>query len=425
MKQKLIQFVKSIIQIGANRADIHNWEKRFVTRTNYTNLVALVFIVVYAAVFIKFNQEDQALILGVLWASLFLVFWFLHKGLRSLAKMTQILILAGGILYFGSYLGRESGAHYLLFVYNISPLFIFDLKEWKKMIVGCLFMIIAFSGVEYEWFEFTTTVTAENNYFIYNSCIWLAFIWSILNFFFYLKTTQKNHDELKLLNTTLKEKNTELENYTYITSHDLQEPIGTIKGFSEMLLDPKNQASEKNGIFLGYIQSESDRLEKMVHGLMLQSRFGRFGEKSWFKLQDVLLALEEKSKVQLLAIEAKFQYANLPSVYGIQKEIELVFQHILENSIKFRSPNRTLQIEVKSIKRKGLHYIEFIDNGIGVEEKHLKRVFKTFQRLHEKSDYDGQGIGLSHCKRIIELHKGQIWMESELNSFCKIHIVLP
>lgn len=425
MKLKLSKCVNSIIAIGSKRADVHNWEKRYVIRTNYINLVALVFILFYAAVFIHFGQAGQAAILGMLWTSLILVFVLLHKGFRTVAKMAQIILLSGGILYFGSYFGRDSGAHYLLFVYNILPLFIFDLKEWKKMILGVIFILFAFAGVEYEWFEFSTTVTAENNYFIYNICIWLAFVWSILNFLVYLKTNQKNQNELKLLNKTLILKNTELEEYTYITSHDLQEPIRTIKVFSEMLLNPEIQNSEKSETCLIYIHSEAHRIEKMVHGLMLQSRFGRLGEKTWFNAQETMQRVEEKTKDKLNELGASLHYDQLPSIFGIQEEMELVFQHLLDNSIKFRSPDRKLRIEIRARKEKSKHHIEFIDNGIGVAEKHFSRVFKTFQRLHERSAYEGYGIGLSHCKRIIELHKGEIWMESEENKFCKIHIVLP
>lgn len=229
------------------------------------------------------------------------------------------------------------------------------------------------------------------------------------------KTTEEYARELEL-------KNKELEQFVYIASHDLQEPLLTVKNFVELFKDEYSEVFDENAkLYLQFIDRSTERMRNLIKGLLDYARLGGQQVKTLVDCDALINSLENDLFSSIAATDAKIHYKNLPIVYGYETALRQLFQNLLSNSLKFKKPNVTPEIFISVESRDNFWYFEFRDNGIGIEERFKEKIFIMFQRLHNVADYEGYGIGLSHCKKIVELHGGQIWVESVLDegsTFC-------
>src|SRR5882762_1615125 len=156
----------------------------------------------------------------------------------------------------------------------------------------------------------------------------------------------------------------------------------------------------------------SERMKILIKDLLDYSRIGR--EKESKQVDCNLLVKEVMADLDKIIEEAgaTVHSSSLPVLQAYPTELKLLFQNLISNSIKFRKADRAPDIDIGSIRENG-HWTFFVqDNGIGIEAQFLERIFIIFQRLHTRSEYEGSGIGLAHCKKIVELHGGKIWVES-------------
>lgn len=225
----------------------------------------------------------------------------------------------------------------------------------------------------------------------------------------------------------LKRSNEELEQFAYITSHDLQEPLRTIVSFTQLLeMRYKGKFDSDADEFMGYMVNASLRMKEMIQGLLDYSRIGR--EEINFttiNLKDILKNALFKLKPIIEENNAVITCDKLPSVTGDSKLLIQLFENLISNSIKFKG-ERDPEIHISSTKssKKNEYIISIEDNGIGIDLQYADRIFKVFKRLHTLSEYKGAGIGLAICRRIVEIHGGNIWVESELNEGSKFYFTL-
>jgi signal transduction histidine kinase len=223
----------------------------------------------------------------------------------------------------------------------------------------------------------------------------------------------------------LESKNKELEQFAYVASHDLQEPLRTISGFADLLKKEYRDSLDGNGqIYLNYLSQAADRMKTLIMDLLDYSRIGR--EKQAMpadcnQLMEVVLADLGKS---IRESGACVRYGSLPVLRGYPTELKLLFQNLIGNAIKFRHPQRTPDIRVEATQDNGKWQFTISDNGIGIEKQFLERIFIIFQRLHTRTQYEGSGIGLAHCKKIVELHHGTIWADSEPGKGSRFHFTI-
>jgi signal transduction histidine kinase len=211
----------------------------------------------------------------------------------------------------------------------------------------------------------------------------------------------------------MESKNEELEQFAYVASHDLQEPLRTISGFVDLLKKEYRDKLDDNGqTYLNFLSQASDRMKTLIKDLLDYSRIGREKEASSVdcnQLLDEVLADLDKS---IRESGARITSGSLPVLRAYPTELKLLFQNLIANAIKFRHPERPPEISVFAVQDNGRWKFAISDNGIGIEEQFLDRIFIIFQRLHNRTQYEGSGIGLAHCKKIVEVHEGQIWVES-------------
>jgi two-component system, chemotaxis family, sensor kinase Cph1 len=223
-------------------------------------------------------------------------------------------------------------------------------------------------------------------------------------------------------------KNKELEQFAYITSHDLKEPLVTISGLINLVIEDYGHKFDDSGkMTLSFINDSSVRMRNLIDSLLEYSRLGRTKEATKIDTN----ALVESITVDLANVinrtEATIKINNLPIITGTEFEIRLLFQNLISNSIKFMKAGKKPSIEIncKKISHKGVYQFAVKDNGIGIADKHKDRIFSIFQRLHSRDEYEGTGIGLAHCKKIIEAHEGEIWLESILDKGTTFYFTIP
>jgi PAS domain S-box-containing protein len=231
-------------------------------------------------------------------------------------------------------------------------------------------------------------------------------------------TEQKLIEENRLKYAEIDAKNKELEQFTFIASHDLQEPLRTISNFAGLL--SKQYAGkvldENADKYLHYMIQSASRMKDLITGLLYYSRIGK---ERVLEIADCNLLINEVLADLTIAINesgAQITVNKLPQLHIYASELKQLFQNLISNAIKFNKPGNIPQISISAQKVNGIWQFAFKDNGIGIEPVNFEKIFIIFQRLHNKSEYEGTGIGLAHCKKIVELHNGKIWINSAINT---------
>ncbi|MFN4123301.1 MAG: ATP-binding protein [Flavobacteriales bacterium] len=239
-----------------------------------------------------------------------------------------------------------------------------------------------------------------------------------------LLTSLNNALQLRALQ--LSESNKELESFAYIVSHDLQEPLRMISSFLKLLMDNKEKRfSEKEVEYIRFALDGAERMKKMILDLLTYARVGTNADD--FELVDLNNVIEQvKLNYKEHTESGKLQiHSNkLPVVKAVKVQMEQIFSNLLSNAIKYNESNIIkIRISVKDEPEQWLLSVE--DNGIGIDEKYRNDVFILFKRLHPKSKYSGTGIGLAVCKKIIQRHRGKLWVESNPSGGSIFYFTLP
>ncbi|WKB81646.1 ATP-binding protein [Cellulophaga omnivescoria] len=242
----------------------------------------------------------------------------------------------------------------------------------------------------------------------------IPFIGIILDYISAHKKEQIRVKALKNAHYVVSQKNKELEQFAFIASHDLQEPLRTLLNFTQLFKEEYGDKLDENGkTYLSFIKQATTRMSLLIKAVFDYSRIGAKNEIVKVKTNKLLKNIVAEMQPHLKDTNAIIEYKKLPKIYGQKTELRILFQNLIANAIKFQKKGNTPIVEIKG-KDTG-DYWEFSvkDNGIGIEKKHQDKIFSMFQRLHSKDVYDGIGIGLTHCLKIVLMHEGRIWVISE------------
>ncbi len=218
---------------------------------------------------------------------------------------------------------------------------------------------------------------------------------------------------LEVKNDQLEFANKESEQFVYIASHDLQEPVRTVKSFVQLLSSEYGEKLDDNGRqILDFLDKSTTRMSELIKGLLDYSRLGRKGDLAPVDIQQLMDLICQDLTTRIAEQGAVVEYTGLPTVLGYATELRALLQNLLTNALKFSRPGVPPVVRV-SAQQQGREWLfEISDNGIGIAEEHFEKIFLIFQRLHGRDGYEGSGIGLAHCKKIIEMHGGKIWLQS-------------
>ncbi|WP_406012255.1 CHASE3 domain-containing protein [Streptomyces sp. NBC_00984] len=226
----------------------------------------------------------------------------------------------------------------------------------------------------------------------------------------------------------LRRSNAELEQFAYVASHDLQEPLRKVASFCR-LLEKRTAPSldDRARQYIDYAVDGADRMQVLIDDLLAFSRVGRVHDK-WKPvgldrtldraLADLALVVEESGA-------AVVREGPLPEVTGDATALSMVWQNLIGNAVKFRRPDVPCRITVGCVREGEDWHFLVADNGIGIPPESAQKVFVIFQRLHGRDEYEGTGIGLALCRKIVEFHGGRIWLEEGVSEGTRVRFTLP
>jgi signal transduction histidine kinase len=237
---------------------------------------------------------------------------------------------------------------------------------------------------------------------------------------------QKN-EEINLQNERLANSNEELRQFAHITSHDLREPLRSIGGFATLLKRRyADQLDQQANEYIQFITRGVSRMDKLLSDLMVYSVIGILDQKFvTVSIEKVITGILENLQKSNLDQGAKISIQNLPTLVADAKQMKMLFEHLIDNALKFRRGDIP-EVNINCVQD-GDHYLFSIsDNGIGMDEAYKDQIFGLFLRLHNNSsEYEGTGIGLSICRKIVQQHKGKIWIESQKGLGTTVYFLLP
>ncbi len=219
--------------------------------------------------------------------------------------------------------------------------------------------------------------------------------------------------ELKDYASRLELSNRELEQFAYVASHDLQEPLRNITNYVMILnLKATDVLDDEAKGFLSIITKSTERMKALIKELLDFSRIGRNRIIEKVDCNEVLKDVISDLEMVVHENNATIRSGNLPEITASRVEIKQIFQNLIANAIKFKRPQVPPVISINCEDKTDVWEFSISDNGIGIKNDHLNKIFLIFQRLHSEEKYPGTGIGLATCKKIVELYEGSIWVES-------------
>jgi signal transduction histidine kinase len=239
--------------------------------------------------------------------------------------------------------------------------------------------------------------------------------------------SENRKKRLESANLELKRSNDELDHFASIASHDLREPLRKVQTFGKVLKDKySSEIPEEGKEYIDRMLHATTRMDSLIQGLLTYSRITTHARE--FEKIDLNQIVEEvlsDIETRIAETEARLEIGKLSSIYGDPLQIRQLFQNLLSNAIKFHEKGSIPVVKIYEKKTDSMAQIFIEDNGIGFDEKHLDRIFCVFERLHTNKEYEGTGLGLAVCKKIVERHGGNITAESKVGEGTRFIVSMP
>jgi len=225
------------------------------------------------------------------------------------------------------------------------------------------------------------------------------------------------NEKLNIQTKELQRSNEELEQFAFITSHDLQEPLRMITSFMDQLQRKYSDRLDEKGLkYIYYATDGAKRMRQIIQDLLLYSRANKPSEQNeWINLNEIVSEYTQLRRKVIAEKKATITFQGLPSFETYRAPVTQIFHSLLDNALKYVDENKPPRIEISALEKENVWQFAIKDNGIGIDQQFFDKVFIIFQRLQNRKEHDGNGIGLAIAKRSIEFLGGEIWLESEVD----------
>ncbi|MGB0982988.1 MAG: sensor histidine kinase [Saprospiraceae bacterium] len=419
MLSQLKGYIQNIINTGVTKETPWSLTNK-IQITNALLVITMPFILFNVVVNI-FQQDIIGFSICCLWTILALIIILQNKRQKHTFNFFYIVILITLVSNFVLLLtGPAVNISPMYAISILMTLFFFDKKKYIILLIGYVifnYLLAYYIVNNYDTIVKSPTSLERHLYFFVSILIMIAIT---------LRVLQENKNRIKETEKLLKQvekKNTELERFTYIASHDLKEPIRNIGSFSSLLERKLKDNSDKTTQeYLSFIKNSAIQLNVLMDSVLDFMNISNAEEHEIVTLELSSLVIEASQNI-IKKIEEKNAYikcTNSISFQGIKYQLLILLEHLIDNGIKFNeNENPKIIIEAEETAKEYIFKIK--DNGIGIEESYHKQIFIPFKTLHNKSYYDGAGVGLSICQRIAEHHNGYFSIESTIgkgSTFC-------
>lgn len=241
-----------------------------------------------------------------------------------------------------------------------------------------------------------------------------------------LEDLREEQEKVELRNTELARANEDLDKFASMASHDLKSPLRNISSFIQ-LINRKIKKYDDPDLkeYLGFVRVSANQMSQLIEDILQYSKVDSYlKDTKPVALEDVILKAKNNLRSSIASKKALIDHDNLPVVKGYSSQLVLLFQNLIENGLKYNT-NDIPSVKITYKETPATHEISFKDNGIGISDEYFSHVFEMFKRLHSSSEYEGSGVGLAICKKIVDAHAGTIRIESELEKGTTFHISLP
>lgn len=230
----------------------------------------------------------------------------------------------------------------------------------------------------------------------------------------YVYVMLRNVTELEQTKNELELKNKELSQFAYMVSHDLKEPLNTVLSFANLINeDHKDSLNDETKELFSFMTETVARMKTLIADILDYSTIGHEKELGVINCNELFSIIQKDLAAKISQENAKITVDKLPVIKGYKTELRVLFQNLISNALKFRKPEVSPEIHIEAKQDNGWIF-SVKDNGIGISKENQETIFGVFKRLHSRSEIEGSGIGLAHCKKIVDLHQGEIWVSSEL-----------
>ena len=220
--------------------------------------------------------------------------------------------------------------------------------------------------------------------------------------------------------------NSELQQFIYVSSHDLQEPLRTITQYLDMLQRRhRGQLDDQALRYITYASDSASRMYVLLNDLLTYSRLGHGAERTLVELAELVDEVLQDLRVVVAETRTRVTIETLPAVRCDRAKIRSLFQNLIGNAVKFRGENEPLITISARVDQAGMWTVAVADNGIGIVPEHREAVFEVFHRLHEREAFPGTGIGLAICRKVVEQHGGRIWIQETPGGGATFLFTLP
>ncbi|TDT37976.1 histidine kinase/DNA gyrase B/HSP90-like ATPase [Maribacter spongiicola] len=227
---------------------------------------------------------------------------------------------------------------------------------------------------------------------------------------------KNQNNKLAVLNNELELKNTQIEEFTFIVTHDLRGPLNNINVIATELEKQHSDANYANfSSYLKHLQGSSTRLTNLVEGLLKYAEIGNSSGMESVNIAEVIQLVVDDLSESIKVTKATLNIGKMPTLIARPSDIRMLFQNLIHNALKFKTNDGQPVINITSEKKENEYLFIVSDNGIGIPKEQLENVFNAFHKLHNQSKFEGSGIGLYGSKKIVDHHLGKIWVESEEN----------